>query len=377
MTEIFFWSCVGFVIYAYAGYPALMYVIARLRPRPVNAAPGATPTVSFVITVHNEEARVESKILNTLAIDYPSDRFEIIIASDRSTDGTHDIAARYADRGVRLVVAPERRGKEFAQGIAIGQSSGEILVFSDVATKLDPHGVRAIVAPFADPSVGAVSSVDRMVDADGRTAGEGAYVRYEMFLRTVESAAGTVVGLSGSFFAARRQVCRDWVADLPSDFVTLLNTLKQGLRGVSEPAALGYYQNIADERREYGRKVRTVARGIAGVIRHLELLNPFRYGLAAWQLFSHKLCRWLVPFALIGAFVANLVLAFGSQFYLALAIAQLAGYGLAAVGIPMRSRLSGIPKLIAFLVLVNFSILNAWYSVVRGRRFVVWEPSRR
>ncbi len=377
MIELLFWSCVGFVVYAYAGYPAAMYIVSRLRPRPVAATADSTPTVSFIITVHNEQARIESKIANTLAIDYPRDRFEIIVASDQSTDGTHDIVARYADHGVRLIVAPERRGKEFAQGVAIGESSGDILVFSDVATRLDPHGVRAIVAPFGDPTVGAVSSVDRMVDADGQVTGEGAYVRYEMFLRSVESAAGTVVGLSGSFFAARRDVCQPWAVDLPSDFVTLLNTLRRGLRGVSEPAACGYYQNIADERREYGRKVRTVVRGIAGVFRHLELLNPFRYGLAAWQLFSHKLCRWLVPFALIGAFAVNLVLATRSRFYLVLAVVQIVGYGVAVLGIPVRSRLSGLPRLMTFLVLVNVSILNAWYDFVRGRRVVVWEPSKR
>jgi glycosyltransferase involved in cell wall biosynthesis len=376
MMELLFWSCVGFAAYSYFGYPAAVALIARLRPLPVRREP-TTPFVSFIITVHNEQARIESKILNTLAIEYPRDRVEIIVASDCSTDDTHAIVGRYSAQGVRLVVAPRRGGKEFAQGLSIAKSSGEILVFSDVATRLQPDGLRAILLPFADHDVGCVSSVDRVVDRDGRVTGESAYVRYEMFLRAVESQAGTVVGLSGSFFAARREVCEPWSVDLPSDFITLLNTLRRGMRGVSEPTALGFYQNVSDERREYGRKVRTVVRGIAGLIRHLDVLNPVRYGLAAWQLFSHKLCRWLVPFAVIGALVANLALAFWSTPYLILAVAQVATYGIAAMGIARRWKLHGLPRLVSFMVLVNISILNAWYDVLRGRRVVAWDPSKR
>ena len=250
MTELLFWSCVGFAAYAYFGYPAAVALVAWLRPRPVRRAP-ITPSVSFIITAHNERTRIEAKILNTLAVDYPRDRLEIIVASDCSTDDTHAIVGRYAAEGVRLVVSPRRGGKEAAQGLAVNESRGDILVFSDVATQLEPGGVNAILLPFADPSVGCVSSVDKVVDRDGKVTGEGAYVRYEMLLRSLESQAGTVVGLSGSFFAARREVCKPWTVDLPSDFITLLNTVKLGLRGISEPAALGFYKNVADDRREY------------------------------------------------------------------------------------------------------------------------------
>ena len=376
MTELLFWSCVGFAAYAYFGYPVAVALVARLRPRPIRREP-ITPSVSFIITAHNEQARIESKILNTLAIDYPPDRLEIIVASDCSTDETHAIVGRYAAQGVRLIVSPRRGGKEAAQGLAVTESRGEVLVFSDVATQLEPGGVRAILLPFADAAVGCVSSVDRVVDRDGKVTGEGAYVRYEMLLRSLESRAGSVVGLSGSFFAARREVCQPWTVDLPSDFITLLNTLKRGMRGISEPAALGFYKNVADDRREYGRKVRTVVRGIVGLLQHLDVLNPFRYGLASWQLFSHKLCRWLVPFALVGAFVANVVLALESTFYLILTIMQVVTYGTAAIGIPWRSKLHGLPRLVSFMVLVNISILNAWYDVMRGKRVVAWDPSKR
>src|SRR6185295_13345424 len=272
------------------------------RDRAVRRA-NITPLVSFIITAYNEERRLRAKIENTLSQAYPASRLEIIVASDGSTDSTDAIARAFGDR-VRLVRAAERQGKEAAQQLAVEAAAGEILVFSDVATALAPDGVASIVANFADPTVGCVSSVDRFVDAGGRPSGEGAYVRYEMFLRALETRANTLVGLSGSFFAARRDVCRNWAADRQSDFSTLLNAVDLGLRGVLDTRTAGYYRNIVDGRRESQRKTRTVVRGIAVLARNARMLNPFRYGLFAWQLASHKLCRWPVPFAMIGAAAA-------------------------------------------------------------------------
>src|SRR6185436_8673453 len=186
-----------------------------------------------------------------------------------------------------------------------------------VATALPPDAVSSIVANFADPSVGCVSSVDRFVDADGRVSGEGAYVRYEMWLRTLETRVRGLVGLSGSFFAARREVCRPWAVDRQSDFSTALNAARLGLRAVLDPETAGYYRNIDDDRAEGGRKARTIVRGLAVLARNARMLNPFRYGLFAWQLASHKLCRWLVPFAMIAAAAANLFLLSRSPIYVA------------------------------------------------------------
>jgi cellulose synthase/poly-beta-1,6-N-acetylglucosamine synthase-like glycosyltransferase len=374
--EVLFALSVVFVCYAYFGYALILYAISFVRSRPVQFA-DCTPTVAFIITVHNEELRIREKLENTLRLSYPADRLDIVVASDRSTDRTHEIVGEYAEKGVRLVVAPERRGKEFAQKTAIDATSSEVLVFTDVAARLDPGGLRTILRAFADPTVGCVSSADRLIDEDGRVSGEGAYVRYEMFLRDLESRVGSVAGLSGSFFAARRPACQSWETDIPSDFTTLLNTLKHGWRGISDREAIAYYKNIADERREYSRKVRTIVRGMSGLLRHLTLLNPFRYGLAAWQLCSHKLCRWLVPFALLTALITSLVLAVSSPFYAVLATLQVGVYVAAAIGMRRVGRLSGAHRLVTFLVSSNLSILHAWFQVARGRRVVLWEPSRR
>src|SRR6185369_12543336 len=142
--------------------------------------------------------------------------------------------------------------------------------------------VSALVRNFGDPTVGCVSSVDRFIDADGRVSGEGAYVRYEMWLRRLETQVNTLVGLSGSFFAARRDVCEPWRDDRQSDFNTLLNAIRLGRRGILDEETAGYYEDIADSRRERQRKIRTVVRGLAVLRDNLELLNPAQYGLFAW-----------------------------------------------------------------------------------------------
>jgi len=205
-------------------------------------------------------------------------------------------------------------------------------------------------------------------------SGEGAYVRYEMWLRTLESRVNTLIGSSGSFFAARRQVCSRWAADRQSDFSTVLNAVQMGLRGVLDVRSVGYYRNLADDRREFDRKVRTVARGIAVLIDNASMLNPFRYGLFSWQLASHKLCRWLVPVAMVSAGAANAWLLGRSWLYGVTFLLQAGFYAAALSGLWNRSPLARIPM---FLVLTNLAILTAWLRVARGDRIVGWNPSDR
>jgi cellulose synthase/poly-beta-1,6-N-acetylglucosamine synthase-like glycosyltransferase len=377
MLTALFWFSVAFVFYAYCGYPLLLLALSLFMGRPV-AKGDMTPRVSFIITAYNEEKRIREKVENTLGQSYPPDRLEIIVASDGSTDQTDEIVKRYSARGVKLIRASERKGKENAQKLAVEAASGEILVFSDVSTVLDPGGVMSIVRNFNDPCIGCVSSVDRVIGRDGRVGGEGSYVRYEMFLRRLESRVNTLVGLSGSFFAARREACFPWSPDLASDFNTLFNSVRIGLRGILDPESVGSYRDLEDEKKEYHRKVRTVLRGIRVFMNHVYLLNPFRYGFFSWQLLSHKLFRWMVPFAMILAFVSNMFLARESIYYLVAFLAQVVFYVGAVLGIWLNRLFVGsILKIFTYFVLVNLSILSAWYSYVRGERIVKWEPSAR
>jgi glycosyltransferase involved in cell wall biosynthesis len=334
------------------------------------------PSVSFVVTVHNEERRIGAKLENTLRQDYPRDRLEVLVASDGSTDRTDEIVRSLEPAGVRLVRVPERGGKEAAQRRAIAAARGEILVFSDAATMLAPDGVARIVRNFADSTVGCASSVDRVVDRDGRPSGEGLYVRYEMLLRRLETRVGSVVGLSGSFFAARREVCADWPSGVPSDFVVVPAAVRRGLRGVLDEDSVGYYPVVSEDQRELQRKVRTVLRGITAIARNADMLNPVRYGAFSLQLWSHKVGRWLVPLAQVVALATNIPL-LGRPLYDVLFALQLAFYAAAAVGLAGVWPGARLIKLPAFLVLANVSIAIAWYRFLRGQRVNVWTPSQR
>ena len=372
IAEAVFWCSVTLIVYAYAGYPCALMMLTIVRDRPVKKA-AIRPRVSFIIAAHNEADRIAGKIDNTRKQDYPAGAMEIIVASDCSTDRTDDIVRSYG-RCVLLVRSRERLGKEAAQQLAVRTAIGEVLVFSDVATALAPNAVSAIVQNFADPSVGCVSSIDRLVEADGSPSGEGMYVRYEMWLRRLESRVNTLVGLSGSFFAARRDVCRRWAADRQSDFSTLLNAVNMGLRGVIDVDSVGHYRNLADDRREFHRKVRTVVRGISVLERHARLLNPFRYGMFAWQLLSHKVCRWLVPFAMIAAAISNVFLLDDAAFYGVTFLLQAAGYAAAIGGAWTGAPALRVPM---FFVVANLGVLTAWLRFARGERLLSWNPSQR
>lgn len=377
MLTLAFGGSLFLVFFAYFGYPMTLWVVGLVRRQEIKKAP-MLPAVTLIITAYNEEIRIREKLENTLALDYPREHLQVMVASDGSTDATDSIVKEYADQGIELLPVRERRGKENAQREAVQHARGQILVFTDVATRLKPDGLRQIVANFADPAVGCVSSVDRVLGKDGRPGGEGFYVRYEMWLRHLESRAHSLVGLSGSFFAARSEVCRDFSPDMQSDFRTLLNSMRLGLRGVSDPEAVGFYLDVADSKREFDRKVRTVLRGLTVFFHNLEFLNPFRYGFFAYQYFCHKLLRWLVPLFLLLALVANLALAPGSPGYSVLLAGQFCFYATAFLvwrrPAPPGSTLLKIP---AYFVAVNAAIGMAWWRYFRGERLVMWTPSQR
>jgi hypothetical protein len=362
--------------YSYFIYP----LVLRLLPRR-NAAMSASdglPGLSLIITVHNEEARIRTKLGNTLAIDYPKELLDIIVASDGSTDGTEAIVEEYAGRGVRLVRADARKGKEYAQLCAIREARGDILVFSDVATQIPVDALQLVAACFDDRLVGAVSSEDRFISQDGSVAGEGAYVRYEMWLRRLESDRAGLVGLSGSFFAARRSVCADWDIASPSDFNTALNCARLGLVAVSSPKVVGEYSDIKDSAQEFARKVRTVIRGMTALSRHPEALNPLRTGQFAFQVWSHKVMRWGVPWFMLAFFILTIVLLDNGVVFQTVFALQVVFYSLAVAGwISQRLRDISMVRIVFFFVQTNLALAQAAVLFLAGRRMTVWEPSKR
>jgi glycosyltransferase involved in cell wall biosynthesis len=377
MLMVLFFLSVFMVFYAYMGYPLSLRFVNIFIKKTVKSGP-VTPSVTFIITAFNEEKRIKEKLENTVLLDYPKDKLQILVASDGSTDRTHDIVRGFENDGVELFVVSERKGKENAQKEAIKQAKGDVIVFSDVATMLDPYGLRQIISNFADPAIGCVSSEDRLIGKDGKPSGEGFYVRYEMWLRGLESRVNSLVGLSGSFFAARKEVCVDFSGEMQSDFRTVLNSVKLGLRGISDPKSIGYYYDVADEKKEFDRKVRTVLRGMTVFFRHLELLNFLRYGFFSYQICCHKLLRWSVPFFLIIALISNILLVSGPYIFSMLLICQFGFYGLAVWGLKRNpGAVKFFVKIPMYFTTVNLSIIVAWWQYLTGKRMVMWTPSER
>jgi len=373
---ILFWTGTFITFYSYLLYPLLLSVLQRrTAARPDS---GTQLAITVIITARNEARRIAEKLENTLALDYPRELLEIVVASDASTDATDEIVTRFADRRVRLVRAPENKGKENAQWLAIQTATTPLLVFTDTATRLQPDALRILASDFNDPDVGAVSSEDELTSPNGEVRGEGAYVRYEMALRRLESNAAGLVGLSGSCFAVRRSVCARWRTDTPSDITTALLCAQAGLRAISESRVKGSYQDLKDESKEFGRKKRTIIRGMTAVWELRESLNPFRHGLFALQVWSHKIFRWLVPVGMVLALVTSVALARDSALYRLLFLIQVAGYAAAAL-----AQLSlGARKLMPLRIALYFTVANlataaAMWDFLRGVRIVTWNPSQR
>lgn len=375
--KLLFWLLAIATAYSYFLYAGMLLLLPKRRQQPP-AAEAELPMVSLIVTAYNEELRIEEKLANSLALDYPDHRLEIIVASDCSEDATDSIVEQFAPGKIRLVRADQRKGKEYAQLCAIKQARGDILVFSDVATSIPAEAIHKLCAYFGDPTVGAVSSEDRFVSQDGTIAGEGAYVKYEMWLRRQESRCAGLVGLSGSFFAARASVCQQWDIYCPSDFNTALNCVQANLIAVTAPDVLGHYKDIVDSKREYQRKVRTVLRGMTALVRHPEVLSVGRFGLFAVQLWSHKIMRWAVPWLMAGLLLVSICLRDAGFVYQLALGGQLLFYAAGLIGwLLPGSRALGPIRIIFFFLQVNIALAHALLKLLKGERIYVWKPSQR
>ena len=375
--EALFWLCVVAATYSYFWYPA---VLVMLPPRQIDRNVPSAPVrkIAIVIAARNEASKIAEKLANTLALERPDVELDLMVASDASDDATDGIVLGFANQGIRLVRSPVRKGKEHAQELAIASIDADVIVFTDAGTILPKDALLHVLQAFGDPTVGAVSSVDRFITADGALQGEGAYVRYEMWLRDLESRFHSLVGLSGSFFAARRSVCQKWDNRVQSDFGTALSCVQLGLRAVSDRRVIGYYKNISDNRKEYQRKLRTVTRGMGSLRIRAEVLNVFRYGRFSFEVFSHKLMRWATPWFLLGALATNAVLAVRHSFYEVLLVMQLTFYlSPVAMRIAPGLRKIGVARIGVYFVEVNVAILHAALLTLTGRTILTWEPSKR
>jgi cellulose synthase/poly-beta-1,6-N-acetylglucosamine synthase-like glycosyltransferase len=373
MSEALFWVAGACLVYVYAGYPVLVWAAAALRARPRPRA-GILPSVSVLVSAHDEEARIDARLQNLLALDYPRHRIEILVGSDGSTDGTVARARRYPD--VTVVDFPHRRGKPAVLNDLARIAHGEVLVLGDVRQRYEPDTVRALVAPLAAPDVGAVSGELMLAERDGGGAvgrGVGFYWRYEKFIRSQESRLDSTVGATGAVYAVRRELFEALPADAILDDVLLpMRVVRRGYRVLFEPAARAYDSVATTSREEFTRKVRTIAGNFQLFASERWLLSPTRNRLWA-QTVSHKVLRLASPLFLLVAFAANIALVDVALYRWTLAAQVLfyaAALGGSLLGDGRRVPLLTVPYVFCLL---NYATAVAFSRFLRRQQHVTWE----
>jgi glycosyltransferase involved in cell wall biosynthesis len=370
------------LVYVYAGFALLLVIVAQVRRRQVRQEP-ITPALSLIIAAYNEERSIAERLDNALSLDYPRELLEIIVVSDGSDDRTEAIVQDYAGRGVRLLKCP-RRGKIHALNDAVAMASGEILVFSDATSMYEAQALRMLARNFADPEVGGVGGnviLDHRADSDSVSRGEGLYLKYDKWLKRMESLTGSSVSVNGPIHAIRRRLYQPIAETAASDdFAISTAVIEQGYRLVFESEARAYEFSEPAAEREFGRKVRLMTCGLRGVLLRKALLNPLRYGFYSLELFTHKVLRRLVPLFLIMLFACSLLLSSGSTFFQAMMAAQVSFYVLAACGYLLRNERMGSRMLFCvpfYYCLANLAAFRAVINIVRGRRIERWQTQRQ
>jgi glycosyltransferase involved in cell wall biosynthesis len=366
-----FWGSLGALAWTHAGYPLAMGVLARMRPRPVRKAE-QTPSVTLVISAHNEEAVIRRRLENALALDYPAESLEIVVASDGSTDLTDAIVGEIAAENprIRLLQCP-RAGKVAAQHRAVRETSSEVVAFTDANSEWKPDALRELVRNLADGEVGYVCGQLRLESPDGANM-EGAYWRYETWVREQESTASSITAGNGAIYAVRREA---YVEDDPRfghDFGFPYLMEQMGRRAVYEPAAVAVEKPAAEPEDEYGRKVRTISRALGHILTG-RAFRPTR-PLYTAQLVSHRVLRYSTGILHVALFMSNLMLLARAPFYRLFLLLQLAGLGLAGAG---KARLP-VPgaRLAYYYYVVTKSTVAALVRYLRSGTPQTWDKAK-
>jgi cellulose synthase/poly-beta-1,6-N-acetylglucosamine synthase-like glycosyltransferase len=376
VNRLLFWGGVTTLVYTLVGFPLLVLLRGKLARRGYRRAP-ITPEVSLIVSARNEEAGIGAKLDSLLALDYPREQLDIVVASDGSQDRTDEIVAGYQDRGVRLL-ALARVGKATALNEAVAATSGEIIVFSDANSLFAPTSLTELVAPFADPNVGGVAGDQRYLPAEG-AIGERSYWDFDRVLKMSESRAGNVISATGAIYAIRRELFEPVPDAVTDDFVISTGVIERGRRLVFAADAVAYEPASQTTGDEFGRKVRIMTRGFRSVIARRALLDPRAHGFYAVQLISHKVLRRLMAVPLLAVAVGAVGLWREGPFYRLATIGQVGFYAAALIGLVAPDRRAGrhpILALPAFFCMVNWAGVVAAVNVLRGHRIDRWEPVR-
>jgi cellulose synthase/poly-beta-1,6-N-acetylglucosamine synthase-like glycosyltransferase len=376
MLEGLFITAVVAALYPLVGYPLVLSIIAALRPRAVAREEWA-PQVTVLIPAYNEAGCIAATIQNKLEQNYPADKLQIIVASDASSDGTERIVESYAPRGVELLRQVTRQGKAAALNEAVRRARGEILVFSDANSQFAPDAVRRLVENFADPLVGYVTGQLHYTHADA-TSGRGSsgYMRYENWLRRLETQVDSVIGVNGGVDAMRRNLYSAVPVDQITDFVLPLQVIAAGFRVVYDSRAHSCERANQEMGSEFRMRVRVALRALRGIVYARQALNPARRPLPAFCILSHKILRYLGFLFLGSAIVLNALLATRSHLYTLLLFAQLLLYLFALMGLArgLPRALRTLTALPTYFVMSNAAFAVAALRFVRGDTLATWKP---
>ncbi len=373
MNLIFIFSII-LITYTYFGYPLLMMLLTLItggrRRRKIDTAE-RTPEVSLLIAAYNEEDVIAGKIENTLTLDYPKDKLKIVIVSDGSTDRTDEITKKYTDQRVELFRVEGRKGKTFCRNEAVKASTSEIIIFTDANSSFNPDAVRKLTHRFNDPSVGLVCGNLRLI---GKNGNENLYWRYEKRIKRAEDAFHSITGANGSIYAMRRELYTPLPAGVDDDFIEPLLVYSKGLQAVYETDAVSIEEDIPDRNimTEFHAKKRVILRGLQSLSHALPLINPFRFPILGFQLFSHKICKWSAPFFLLALLVSNIFVS-RNPLTVLIFLAQIAFYFSAFLGLVSGTRILRLP---AFFVATNLSVLFAVIEFLSGKRIAAWDKAR-
>lgn len=387
--KIIFFLSLFLIFYIYIGYYLLLLCISFFKKKSIDFAENSIPSLSIIIAAYNEENVIEEKIKNTIKLDYPKDKLEILVFSDASNDNTDKIVKHYVRDGVKLLRIEGRKGKTFCQNQAVEIAKGEIIVFSDANSMYAPDALRMIVRPFTDEKVGCVSGELKYYN-DGKRfgekaiQGEGVYWSYEQKLKKLESQISSVVSTNGAIYALRKRNYIPLNEKAISDFVEPLKIFLNNYRIIYEPGAVAWENTAKNWQEEYSRRVRIVTRAFANFIGDkdlLKILNPFRFGIFSIQLLSHKLLRWFTGLFLFILLFSSLLIYKQSMFYRFIFWGQIIFYllslhGLSSALTPKMKSLKVADAAFHFCFSC-WAMLRGIANALSGKSIVTWEVNRR
>ncbi len=385
------WLCIGIILYVYAGYPTLLFLISRVKAYPESYA-FTEPSVTLLIAAFNEAVTIKKKIENSLKIDYPREKLQIIVVADGSNDGTDDIVRQYENEGIDLMYDPVRSGKMAAINRAIPGAKGKIVVFSDANNMFDPEAIRKLAAPLSDLEVGCATGKKIILKGDGLLGtSEGLYWKYESFIRKHETVTGSCTGVNGEIMAIRRDLFEAPPANIINDdFYMALQIIKKGFRVVYVPEARSYERISESTADEVERRARIVA-GRYQIMTSGWRLMPIKRPLILWQIISHKFLRPFIPFVMILALIVNIIAVLPGVSYSSflwnivfpinwiLLICQCLFYFVAFIGnhVKLKGFTGKLLYVPTFLFNSNFAAITGLYRFIFGKQSVTWKQAPR